>query len=45
MARKKKSSIDGLGDRLRQSRESRGWRQIDVAAELEISEATVSCHE
>ena len=45
MARNKKSTINGLGDRLRLSRESRGWRQIDVAAELEISEATVSCHE
>ena len=41
MARKRKADIEGLGGRLKRARECSGWRQIDVAMELEITEAAV----
>ena len=41
MARKRKADIEGLGGRLKEARECSGWRQIDAAMELEITEAAV----
>ena len=45
MARKKRSIINGLGARLKEARESSGWRQIDAAMQLGISESAVCRHE
>ena len=42
MARKKRSIINGLGARLKEARESSGWRQIDAAMQLEITESSTN---
>ncbi len=43
--RKKETIVQGMGERLKQKRHERGWTQLIVAVELDITEQAVSQHE